>query len=565
MTAPPPAVVEVQQPILLIIGIALFAGTLGAQLFVRLKIPQVVGYIVIGLLIGKSMPWGFIGKDTIDALQPFSFFALGVIGFMIGGELHWEVFKKHGWQFMKILLAEGMVAAVVVGLAVSLAAMALGRPPAESLALGLMLGAIASATAPAATVDVLWEYKTRGVLTTTVFAIVALDDGLALLLFGVAASVATILTGRGEGDLLATIGHTAWHLLGAVLLGAVAGFALNFILRRVRRDKGLVFILGFLALVLGVASKNVLDLDMILAAMSLGATLTNLAPRRSHMAFQIMEGFSMPIYVLFFVLVGAQLKVNAVEPWMWWLAGAYVAGRTGGKFLGAWAGARWARSPASIRRYLGLTLFSQAGVAIGLSILASARFAASDMGNAIITIVTATTFIVQIIGPPCVKLAVRRAGEVGLNVTEEDLVLDYKVADVMDRQPPTVQPNTKLGRIVGLLAETEANVFPVVGPQGRLAGVLTLQELRAGLGGGQLSDLLVAFDLMQPAPERATPDMPLAVALQRMQQQDVEFMPVVEDRESGRLVGMIERRGVNRLLTQEILRRRQLADGAAAG
>jgi len=274
-------------PILLIIGCAVLGGSIGAQVFQWLRIPQVVGYIAIGLLVGKT-GFGLINDSHIQSLMPFNFFALGVIGFMIGGELHISIFRKYGQQFLTILLSEGLGAFLVVGVAVGGATYWLTGSVAGSFSLGMVLGAIASATAPAATVDVLWEYKTRGILTTTVLAIVALDDGLALVLYSIASSVAMRLIGTQANSLASGLLHTLYELGGAALLGAAAGGLLTVLLRRVRdHEKMLAFIIGMLTVVLGVALF--VEVDVILAAMALGMTLVNLAPHRSREAFEIVE------------------------------------------------------------------------------------------------------------------------------------------------------------------------------------------------------------------------------------------------------------------------------------
>ncbi len=545
-------------PILLIVGFALFAGGLGARLFQRLRIPQVVGYIVIGLLLGRSGA-KFIGVDAIASLRWFNFFALGVIGFMIGGELRIDVFRRYGRQLLAILLAEGLTAFLFVAVLVTGLCWLWTGQWVLSVALGLVLGAIASATAPAATVDVLWEYKTRGPLTTAVFAIVALDDGLALVLYGVAGSLARAMTGAGAANLGGTLAWTAYELFGAVVLGAAAGWGLNALLRLARdHDKALTFILGALTVVIGVATAA--KLDLILAAMALGMTLVNLAPRRSRESFQIVERFAAPIYVLFFVIVGARLSVHEMQTWMWVLAGAYVLGRTAGKMLGAYLGARWGRAGQTVRTYLGLCLFSQAGVAIGLAILASTSLP-PEIGNPVVMIVTATTFLVQIVGPPCVKLAVARAGEVGMNVTREDLIATYTVRDVMNPAPACFAEEDAFGRIMSALAETDAFAYPVVGAKNELCGVITLQDLKGGLGHEGLMNLLVAYDLMQPAVDTVRADLPLNEAITRMAEQDLDFLPVVapapDSDGTKTLVGLLERRAVERRITQEIIRRRE--------
>ena len=555
-------------PALLVVGLAIFFGTIGAKVFQRLRIPQVVGYICIGLLVGRS-GLQVIDEEAVAKLQPFNFFALGIIGFLIGGELHRDVFRKYGLQFFKILLAEGMGAFVLVGASTGLLIWLIHGDAATAVAVGLLFGAIASATAPAATVDVLWEYKALGVLTTMVFAIVALDDGLALTLYGIASSVADNVT-RGEGSVATAMGKIAYELLGGAALGAAAGFVLNVLIRRIRQaDKSLGLIIGWMALVIGCAIA--LKLDLIVAAMALGATLTNLAPRRSHPAFEVVESFSAPIYVLFFVSVGARLSIGSLSWWMWILVVVYAVGRTVGKMGGAYLGARWAGAATTVRRYFGLCLFSQAGVSVGLAMLAASRFDGmiGDMriGDVIILTITTSTFAMQIVGPSCVKLAIRKAGEIGLNVTEEDLIRERTVASVADKTSPHFGEGTPMTRILQVIAETDATVYPVIDEADRLGGVITLPGLKQSFRAEGMSRWLVAFDVMEPPADTIAQDAPLAEAMARMDEQSLEYLPVIESDDSGKFVGVIEARRVKRRLGQEILRRRREAeatDGASA-
>ncbi len=544
-------------PTLMIVGLAIFFGTIGAKVFQRLHIPQVVGYICMGLIVGRS-GLGIIDAEVTANLEPFNFFALGVIGFLIGGELHRDVFRKFGGQFFKILLAEGIGAFLVVGVGTGAVIWLVQGNAATAIAMGLLFGAIASATAPAATVDVLWEYKALGVLTTMVFAIVALDDGLALVLYGIASSVAENVTGTGGGSVLNAFGKIAYELLGAAALGVASGFTLNFLLRKIHQeDRGLGLIIGWMALVIGCALA--LEMDLIVATMALGATLTNLAPRRSHSAFAVVESFATPIYVLFFVSVGARLSIGSLPPWMWILVLVYSVGRTAGKMAGAYLGARWAKAAPSVRRYFGLCLFSQAGVSVGLAILASSRFE-GEMGNIIILTVTTSTFAMQLLGPPCVKYAIRKAGEIGLNVTEADLIKERTVASVVDRESPSFDEGTPMTEIFRVIAETDATVYPVIDDGKSLVGVITLNGLKQSFRAEGMSRWLVAFDVMEPTPDTIVEDAPLAEAMDRMNEQSLEHLPVVQSAEGSRLAGVIEVRKVKRMLGQEILRRRQAAE-----
>ena len=550
-------------PDLLIIGFAVLFGTFGARLFQKLRIPQVVGYIVIGLIIGRS-GLNIIDEEHIEAFMPFNFLALGLIGFMIGGELHRSEFKKHGSKFFKILFGESLAAFFAVSVIVSLLTYIITSDAGGSVALGLVLGAIASATAPAATVDVLWEYKTRGILTTTVLAIVALDDALSLVLFSVMSSVSSFLTGNGDVHWFDRVLHSFYELGGAVIVGIAGGLLLREIIRRVKgRQKMLSFIVGVLLVVLGIAMW--IEVDVILAAMALGMFIVNTAAKDSKEAFDTLDQFSPPIYALFFVLVGARLTIAGLSFWMWVLVIAYAGGRTAGKILGAYGGGRWAGIQKSVQKYLGLCLFSQAGVAIGLSILASIRFEGVmigdiAMGHTIAMVVTATTFLVQIIGPPCVKVAVSKAGEVGLNVTEDDLIQAYNVSDVMDPNVPVFSADAKVSDIMTRISDSDAMAFPVVDTEERVVGIVTMEYLKTCLGDSMVGEWLLANDIMEDVPALLNRDEILSDAVQTIRELEVESLPVVNNKEENVYQGMLEERRVNRFISRELFRRRKLAD-----
>ncbi len=249
---------------------------------------------------------------------------------------------------------------------------------------------------------------------------------------------------------------------------------------------------------------------------------------------------------------------------MWGLAAAYVLGRSGGKFLGAYLGARWARAAEPIRKYLGLCLFSQAGVAIGLAIMAGLRFGDQQlghvaMGDAIVMIVTATTFLVQLVGPPCVKLAVTKAGECGLNVTEYDLLHSLKVKDVQDSDVPAFAQHALVTDIMRTVADTEAMHYAVLDDEQRVLGTITIDSLKRCLADMEMGAWLVADDLLDPVGECERPESPLAEAVQRLRDAGVEAVPVVSAAES-RYEGMLELRTCDKRISQEVWRRRRKAD-----
>ena len=548
--------------IILLMGLAIFFGTVGAGIFQKFRIPQVVGYVVIGLIIGES-GLNLIGRDTVETLSSFNMFALGIIGFMIGGELRREVFKKYGKQFFVILFSEGLAAFILVALLSGIATWYFTRNFHTSIAIALVLGAIASATAPAATVNVLWEYKSRGPLTSTVLAIVALDDGLSLLLYGLASSIASVFIGKTNGSIWKAILMAVFEVAGAVILGVLAGLLLSFILRRIKEpDKALAFTVSSVLLVIGLSIA--LKVGSILAAMTLGVTIANLASRRRQNTFELIEKFAPPIYVLFFVLAGAHLVVGEITGWMIVMVLVYLIGRTTGKVFGSWLGSRWSQAADVVRRYLGLCLLSQAGVAIGLAIISSQLFT-GQIGHAIIVTVMTTTFVVEIIGPMLVKVGVKKAGEIGLNITEEDLIKTYNVADVMDTKVPTISTGMSLREVIKIVSTTDSFYYSVVNNDKKLIGAITLDGIRNTFATQELNDWLVALDIAEPIIAKTTPDMPLSEAFEKTKRLDIEHLPVVSSGEDDKFVGVLNCRVVQRSLSAEVLSRQRKADIVASG
>ena len=547
----------------LLFGLVVLAGTLGARLFQKLHIPQVVGCIVVGILLGDCLR--LITPRTIDALEPFTMFALGLIGFMIGAELRGDVFKKYGKQFFIILFSQGIGAFLLVAIGVSAVMWFLTHNLRISIAMGLVLGAIASATAPAATVNVLWEYKTRGPLTAAVLAIVALDDALALLLYRGAATGAKALMGTGHDSVLSTTLLLLGEIIGAVLLGFLAGVVLYFLLKFVRADdKILEFAIGCLLLVVGISM--IPKIDPILPAMILGITMANLAPRESKSTFGLVRKFSPPIYTSFFVLAGAHMEFSRLAFWVVIMIVVYVLCRAVGKVVGCWFGARYSGAPAAVRKYLGICLLPQAGVAIGLAILAGRQFD-ERLGRTIIMVVMTATFLMEIIGPMLVKVGVKKAGEVGMNVTEEDLIKTYTVKDVMDAKPTSIAQDLPLHQILDVFSASDSVYYPVIDSQSQIIGIITIADIKEMFANRDVAGWLLACDVAEPVLDKTTPGKSLEEVIEWMRRYDLGNIPVVASDDSDELIGVLDYRKVLRKISAEVLHRRKLADEmvAAAG
>ncbi len=546
--------------LLFIIGLGVFGGMLGAWFFQKIRCPQVIGYIAIGLLLGET-GIKVIRHIDIANLKMFNLFALGIIGFLVGGELKIATFRKYAKQFTAILLGEGVLAFLLVGLASFIVVHLISHSFSSSLAAGIVFGAIASATDPASTIDVLWEYRAKGIMTSAVIAIVALDDVLAMTLYGLGTSIAQLLVDN-SGSISNALIHISIELLGALSLGAVAALLLTAFLRWLPQvERGAAISIGMILLVISLAAYY--EMDVILASMMLGFMLSNIAPRSSEDLFKLMRSFSVPIYVLFFVLVGARLAVDSMPLWLWGLVALYVICRSGGKMLGAYLGAKATGSAPAVRKYLGLTLFAQGGVAIGLSIMAAEHLGnvklsgniPINLGEMIIFVVTSTTLCVQILGPPMVKLAIKLAGEAGKDITEADVMEDMTVADVIADDSVTVLESAPVSKAVKVFTEHDILVCPVVNRDGKLVGVLTFDAMKDILLDNSTWNWLLVADIMNAAQDRSYGSDSLKKIYDHMLRRKIAQMPVVDLQNDERVLGIIDMGKIKNRVRSEMLRR----------
>lgn len=397
------------------IGLLLIVSFLGSKIFQRFGIPQVVGFIILGVLHGPSV-FNIIHMDLSADLILISEIALGLIGFDMGGHLHLNELRKLGKSIIFILIFEALGAFTLVASGVYLLS--------RSLPTALIFGALSSATAPAATVDVLAEYDAKGPLTTTLLAVVGLDDALSLLLYSIAAAFATsFLAGTGNPSFLEVIEIPFFEIGGSLVLGLSLGYLLDKLLNRMKKTHDAMAVsIGFVLLSAGISEA--LGFSLILTCLVLGMMVVNCCPEHGKHIRYTVEQAGPVIYVLFFTLVGARFQI-ALLPTIGMIGIAYLVLRSCGKFFGAWLGGTIGGAQSVVRDNLGFGLLSQAGVAIGLALVSSRRFsglgqAGEDLSTLVINVITATTFIVQIIGPILVKFAINRAGEIGKAIATDD-------------------------------------------------------------------------------------------------------------------------------------------------
>jgi CBS domain-containing protein len=306
-------------------------------------------------------------------------------------------------------------------------------------------------------------------------------------------------------------------------------------------------------------------MDVILTTMAIGITVVNLSPRRSQELINHLKSLSTPIYILFFVLVGARLGISSMPGWLWIIVLVYIIGRSFGKIVGAWFGAKITNADNVVRKFTGIGLLAQGGVAIGLSIMASQHLnnihisEGLFLGDVIIFGITTTTFIVQVIGPPLVKVAVRLAGEIGKNLTEDDIIAKWKVMDVMNRNIISVLENSPLRTIFERFQTTNSPFLPVVDENKKLLGIISIDQIKDAILDDSFWDWLVASDIMAPPPEIVIENQSLSDAINLMNQLYTEHLPVSSSSSDGAITGILDRLSIKQAVNREILSLRTTA------
>ncbi len=386
---------------LLTLGIMLFTGLAFGRLAKLVKLPNVTGYLVAGLVFGPCF-LNLFHAELLPSLDIISDVALGFIAFAVGSEFKLSYLKKVGSGPVIIAVFEAVMAVVVVFLSL----IALGYPADFSL----VLSSIAAATAPAATIMVVRQYNARGPLTDTLLTVVALDDAVALMAFGIASAAAQAIGGQST-SILVTVLTPIIEIVGALGIGFALGLLFLFPMKYFKKDGNrLIIVCGFIFFAVGLA--NLLNLSSLLLIMAMGATLINVAKVQNTIP-RIADFVTPPIFLLFFVISGAELDAS-VLPTIGLVGVTYVVMRVAGKWLGAMLGAFIAKSPSVVKKYLGPTLLPQAGVAIGLSLIATESFPA--YGAKIRAVILCGTFIYELIGPAVSKFALKAAGEIKTDV-----------------------------------------------------------------------------------------------------------------------------------------------------
>ena len=405
---------------LLSVSIAMLAGLLMTRILKPLKLPAVTAYLIAGVLIGPyclgagHIPGlGFTSAEAVSSLSLVSEVALGFIAFSIGNEFRLKDLKETGHQAAVIGVVQALVATLFVDLA--LLAVHMMMPDKLSLAQTLTLGAIATATAPAATLMVVRQYKAKGPLTSLLLPIVALDDAVGLIVFAVSFGIAKTLT-SGTVDLVSIIVNPLLEIICSLLLGALMGWLLtqleklfNSNTNRLNMTIAFVFLTASLAMMEFKIGPVTLGFSSLLVCMMLGTVFCNLCPLSEDL-MGTADKWTSPLFALFFVISGAELELNVfLDSAIVIIGVVYIAFRSAGKYMGAYISARGTHCAPQICKYLGITLLPQAGVALGMC--TTAMQLGAD-GNLIRNITLFSVLIYELVGPLLTKQALTKAGDI---------------------------------------------------------------------------------------------------------------------------------------------------------
>lgn len=380
------------------IAIMLLAALVAGKIVKQLRLPNVTGYLVMGLLIGPHC-LKILNEELISHMNFVTELALGCIAFSIGAEFKIKFLRKVGKAPIVIGVLEGLGAVAVVDTVLLL----LGY----DVTFALAMGAIASATAAASTLMIVKQYKAKGPVTNTLLPVVALDDAVALMAFGISMAIANVIGSHGDAPLAKLLITPCIELFGGLLFGALLGL-LMVIAVKVYTGRGNRLAITLFMICLTVGISDIVGFSSLLACMMLSMVFVNLS-KFGDKIYEPLDRVTPPIYMMFFIISGASLDVTIITS-VGVVGVVYVVGRVVGKVMGASLGAKLSKAPKIVSKYLGFTLVPQEGVAIGLAATAAASL--PEYGNRIQTVVLCGVVVYELIGPIITKTALIKAGEI---------------------------------------------------------------------------------------------------------------------------------------------------------
>lgn len=390
---------------LLCLAAAMALGLLLTRLAKKVNLPNVTAYLIAGLIVGPYC-LNLFSENMLAGISELTSIALGFIAFSIGGEFKWESLKRVGVKALIITIFQAIAALAAVDVVLILCGF--------DLPLSLTLGAIATATAPAATLMVVRQYRAQGTMTNTLLSVVAMDDAIGLAAFAISLAMAQSLTSGAAPTVQNMLISPLLEIGLSLVVGAALGTVLSFLLRffRSRANRLSLMIAAVFA---GVALSDCWGLSALLTCMAIGAAMVNLRAD-SGALIENTDRWTPPLFMLFFIISGAELDLQVLTT-VGLLGVLYLVARSLGKYFGSALGACVVKSEPKIRKYLGLTLLPQAGVAIGMAQVVIAKL--PEYGEVIRAVVLCATLVYELVGPVITRVALSRAGEIPADALPE--------------------------------------------------------------------------------------------------------------------------------------------------
>ncbi len=382
--------------IYVIASLLLIIGPLLGYAFQKIRLTEVLAYLFAGVLIslmGFKAPGSFFNVVTSVTLA--------LVGYIVGLSFSYDFLKRMGKKVMIILIVEVIITFFVVLIFVYLFT--------GDLALAVLLGSLAPATAPAGTIAVFRSLSSHGILTDVATAVVGLDDAAGIVMYVVGIIWTKGLLGY-HVTIVSSVLHALWEIFGAFLLGGAIGLALSYAGRKASLNYDQQLIAGVAAALMGWGLAYVIGVSNILTTMVVGMTVINIERDVGVSTYKTIDSFMTPVYILFFGVIGMEINFGLLAA-LWAVAVVYCLGRTVGKIIGCSVGSLLARAEEKLQKYLGVALLNQAGVAVGLAAHAAQEISSSHLGSIIITLIAVTTAIFQIASPLGTQYAVKKAGE----------------------------------------------------------------------------------------------------------------------------------------------------------
>ena len=383
--------------IYLLVAFILILGFIFGRILRKLKLTEILAYILSGIIIGRVL--NFSPPEQFSVI--ISGTTLALIAYIVGLSFSFDFLKRMGKQMVIILIVQVLITVIATGGVVYLLT--------RDLPLSIILGSLAGATDPAGTIAVFRDLRAKGGLTDMTIALVGLDDAVVIVVYAVGIALTKMLLGAETGISFA-FADPLWEIFGGLGLGGAIGAGLSYFAKKVHLTSDNIFVISLAAAILCWGIAEMMGVSAMLTCMALGTAVINLNVQIGNRSNELLDNIMTPIFVLFFAAIGMEMDFSVFYV-MWPLVIMYCVGRSIGKIAGCSLGGVLARSESKIKKYLGLAMLPQAGVAMGLAFLAAQALSGYELGGKIITIMTATTVVFGLLSPPLVQYAVKKAGE----------------------------------------------------------------------------------------------------------------------------------------------------------